>query len=74
MPKTNYPADFCQSRLVAHKFGSIAGNHNSSAGDDSASPAEGAALIRAFLQIEQREIRTAIIELVTRLSAASPRS
>ena len=32
------------------------------------SPEEGAELIRAFLQIEQKGIRAAIIELVTRLS------
>ncbi len=42
--------------------------------DDVASPEEGAALIRAFLQIERRDTRNAIIELVTHLSGISPRS
>jgi hypothetical protein len=39
---------------------------------DLASPDEGAALIRAFLRIDQRNVREAIIELVNRLSGTSP--
>jgi len=36
------------------------------------SPEEGAALVRAFLRIEQQGVRAAIIDLVTRLSQTSP--
>jgi hypothetical protein len=39
---------------------------------DAASPEEGAALIRAFLQIEDKGVRAAIVDLVMRLSQASP--
>ena len=35
------------------------------------SPEEGAELIRAFLQIERKSVRDAIIELVKRLSQAN---
>ena len=35
------------------------------------SPAEGAALIRAFYRIERKEVRDAIVTLVTRLSETS---
>jgi hypothetical protein len=36
-----------------------------------ASPEEGAALIRAFLRIKDASVRVAVVELVTRLSQAS---
>ncbi len=52
----------------------MAGERKPWAGGDVASPEEGAELIRAFLQIERRDTRTAIIELVTHLSGVSPRS
>ena len=38
-----------------------------------ASPEEGATLIRAFLRIEDPDVRAAILELVTRLSQTSRR-
>jgi len=38
------------------------------------SPEEGADLIRGFLQIEQKNVRAAIIELVKRLAQASSRT
>jgi hypothetical protein len=41
-----------------------------SRGDNSVAPDEGAALIRAFMRVEQREVRDAITEFVTRLSNA----
>ncbi len=80
MAKTELPAIFFQSGpFGAH--GSMAGERKPWAGerkpwpgDDVASPEEGAELIRAFLQIERRDTRTAIIELVTHLSGVSPRS
>ena len=42
-----------------------------SSGRSPVSPDEGVDLIRAFLQLEQKGLRTAIIELVKRLSQAS---
>ncbi len=73
MAKTGLPAIFFQSGpFGAH--GSMAGERKPWAGGDVASPEEGAELIRAFLQIERRDTRTAIIELVTHLSGVSPRS
>lgn len=38
---------------------------------DAVSPEEGAALIRAFLKIRQREVRTALIELALSLGTAN---
>ncbi len=44
---------------------------SASSGLTLAAPGEGADLIRAFLQIEQKHVRVAVIELVKRLSQAS---
>ena len=41
---------------------------------NSVSPTEGAALIRAFMRVEEREVRDAITEFVTRLSDALART
>lgn len=70
MPKAKSPAGSSESPEIVHESGSIVGNQNPPAGHEVPSPEEGAALIRAFLQIEQREVRSAIIDLVARLSAA----
>ena len=54
---------------LENKLRSVAGRGDGpSAADGPASPAEGAELIRAFLNIEQRDVRAAIIKLVTSLS------
>jgi hypothetical protein len=51
----------------------LAANQRSSPMDEApASPEEGAELIRAFLRIEQKSVRSAIVDLVARLSALSP--
>ena len=52
----------------------VLGKDHSSSGASPVSPDEGADLIRAFLQIKQKSVRAAIIELVKRLSQASSRT
>ena len=74
VPKTVVPAKTSQPRQIGSGVGSLAAKNSLSASADvPASPEEGAALIRAFLQIEQRDVRKAIIDLVTRLSSVRSR-
>lgn len=75
MPKTKFPAMASELHPVGHKFASLGGKATGPAlADSPASPSEGAELIRAFLNIEQRDVRAAIIELVTSLSSLSSRA
>jgi hypothetical protein len=66
--KTKPLAEPVRAHPLESKLGLPAGRQSSRA-TGSALPEEGAALIRAFLQIEQREVRVAILDLITRLSS-----
>lgn len=75
MPKTELPAMASELPQMRSRFGSLEGRANSpDPADTPASPSEGAELIRAFLSIEQRDVRAAIIELVTNLSSHNSRT
>jgi hypothetical protein len=69
--KTDFLSDIymkCQSQLENNLAVSTGSESSVATGDASASPKEGAALIRAFLRVKKREVRAAIIELTENLS------
>ena len=71
MAKTNLRQKAAMSdvmRRSADRLALAAGALDASSGVHPASSAEGAALIRAFVRLERREIREAVTEFVTRLS------
>jgi (p)ppGpp synthase/HD superfamily hydrolase len=73
--KTQVPAMISELHQLGNKVHSLAEKAtDSSAAGGPASPSEGAELIRAFLNIEQRDVRAAIIKLVTSLSSLSSRT
>lgn len=58
-----------KSPQLENKLRALAGKGDrNSADDDLASPEEGAELIRAFLNVQQRDVRAAVIKLVKSLS------
>jgi hypothetical protein len=75
VPKTKRPSKASEPRQLGEKSGSLAENGSGPpSAEGPASPAEGAELIRAFLNIKQRDVRAAVIKLVTSLSSINSRT
>jgi hypothetical protein len=81
VPKTERPPGISESHQLGEKSGTLAENgnvppsaKNRATAEGFASPAEGVELIRAFLNVKQRDVRAAIIKLVTSLSSVNSRA
>ena len=75
MPKTKRPSKASEPRQLGENSRSLAENGNAAPQREGpASPAEGAELIRAFLNIKQRDVRAAFIKLVTSLTSINSRN
>ena len=81
MPNTSFPAKASDPGRLEQKSGSLVQHRNDplsaeqpASPEGPASPAEGAELIRAFLNIRQPDVRAAVLKLVVGLSSFNSRT